>query len=39
MGCKFLNDNVICEMCNVRLPVFLPNLNLTNYPNYLIMSA
>ena len=39
MGGKFLNDNVICEMCDARLPVFMPNLNLTNYPNCLIMSA
>ena len=38
-GCKFLNDNMICEMRDARLPVFLPNLNLTNYPNYLIMSV
>ena len=38
-GGKFLNDNMICEMRDAMLPVFLPNLNLTNYPNYLIMSA
>ena len=38
-GCKFLNDNVICKMYNARLPVFLPNLNLTNCSNYLIVSA
>lgn len=37
--CKFLNDNVISEICDVRLPVFLPNLNLTDCPNYLIMSV
>lgn len=37
--CKFLNDNVICEMCNGRLPVFMPNLNLMNCLNYLIVSA
>lgn len=39
MGCKFLNDNVICEMSNARLPVILPNLNLMNCLNYLIMSV
>lgn len=38
-GCKFLNDNAICEMRDARLPVFLPNLNLTNCPNCLIVSA
>lgn len=38
-GRKFLNDNVICKMRDVRLPVFLPNLNLTNRHNYLIMSV
>lgn len=38
-GRKFLNDNVICEMSNARLPAFLPNLNLMNIPNYLIVSA
>lgn len=39
MGRKFLNDNEIGEMRNARLPVFLPNLNLMNYPNCLIVSA
>jgi hypothetical protein len=38
-GCQFLNDNMICEMCDARLPVFLPNLNLMNCPNCLIVSA
>lgn len=38
-GCKFLNDNMICEMRDAMLPVFLPNLNLTDCPNYLIVSA
>lgn len=38
-GCKFLNDNVICEMSNARLPVFLPNLNLMDCSNCLIVSA
>lgn len=38
-GCKFLNDNVIRKMRNVRLPVFMPNLNLTDCSNCLIMSV
>lgn len=38
-GCKFLNDNVISKMYNARLPVFLPNLNLTDCPNCLIISV
>lgn len=37
--CKFLNDNAIRKMRDVRLPVFMPNLNLTDCPNYLIMSG
>ena len=38
-GYKSLNDNVICKMRDARLPVFMPNLNLTNRPSYLIMSV